>query len=252
MSTPKRRKQNTFKPSSQTVGSLDFFFGKQRTAEKTPKQQDHERAVTEPQHALRLQDASVRMLDDEDVARRLQSQWEEEDRANGGSTAEVGNPGSDVGVAGDDVEGHKKAPAKEESAEGAPVPNSYTPSGHIDDHPPKPERNKADILSLQSAASSQDTVSSTIPFDENPLLFDPSKYLPALRLCWAKEGGDVSYGLLTRCFVLVNSTQSRIKIVDTLVNFLRIIIEGSPESLLPSVRFPAEIPRWCCIAEGSR
>lgn len=249
MSTPKRRKQNTFKPSSQTVGSLDFFFGKQRTTEKTAKQQDHERAVTEPQDALRLQDASVRTLDDdEDVARRLQSQWEEEDRANSGRTAEVGNPGSDVGVAGDDVEGHKNknAPAKEESAQDAPVPNSSTPNGHIEEHPPKPERNKADILSLQSAASSQDTVSSNIPFDENPLLFDPSKYLPDLRVCWAKEGGDASYGLLTRCFVLVNSTQSRIKIVDTLVNFLRIIIEGNPESLLPSVRFPAEILRWCC------
>jgi len=33
----------------------------------------------------------------------------------------------------------------------------------------------------------------------------------------------------------VNSTTSRIKIVDTLVNFLRIIIEGSPTSLLPAV-----------------
>ncbi|KAK5240405.1 hypothetical protein LTR16_010679, partial [Cryomyces antarcticus] len=30
-------------------------------------------------------------------------------------------------------------------------------------------------------------------------------------------------------------TQSRIKIVDTLVNLLRVIIEGDPDSLLPAV-----------------
>lgn len=35
--------------------------------------------------------------------------------------------------------------------------------------------------------------------------------------------------------MLVNSTQSRIKIVDTLVNLLRTIIEGDPDSLLPTV-----------------
>ena len=36
--------------------------------------------------------------------------------------------------------------------------------------------------------------------------------------------------------MLVNSTQSRIKIVDTLVNLLRVIIEADPKSLLPTVR----------------
>jgi DNA ligase-1 len=40
---------------------------------------------------------------------------------------------------------------------------------------------------------------------------------------------------LTRCFILINSTTSRIKIVDTLVNLLRTIIEGDPSSLLPAV-----------------
>ncbi|TAQ87616.1 hypothetical protein B7494_g4066 [Chlorociboria aeruginascens] len=35
--------------------------------------------------------------------------------------------------------------------------------------------------------------------------------------------------------ILFNGTQSRIKIVDTLVNLLRIIIEGDPSSLLPTV-----------------
>ncbi|KAK8034265.1 DNA ligase I [Apiospora rasikravindrae] len=49
------------------------------------------------------------------------------------------------------------------------------------------------------------------------------------------RGGDASYALLTRCFILINGTTSRIKIVDTLVNCLRVIIEADPSSLLPAV-----------------
>lgn len=45
----------------------------------------------------------------------------------------------------------------------------------------------------------------------------------------------LSDALLTRCFVLVSGTSSRIKIVDTLVNCLRVIIEADPDSLLPAV-----------------
>jgi DNA ligase-1 len=67
------------------------------------------------------------------------------------------------------------------------------------------------------------------------LTFDPAKYIPQLQESWASEGGAASYSLLTRCFVLVNSTQSRIKIVDTLVNCIRLLIEADPSSLLPAV-----------------
>jgi hypothetical protein len=91
-------------------------------------------------------------------------------------------------------------------------------------------------LSLQSTGSAEDTISSNLPLDENPLTFDPAKYVIQLHGHWATEGSDASYALLTRCFVLVNSTQSRIKIVDTLVNLLRVIIETDPSSLLPTVR----------------
>jgi DNA ligase 1 len=90
-------------------------------------------------------------------------------------------------------------------------------------------------LSLQSIAASVDTISGSIPFDESPLTFEPEKYVPLLRDHWAKDGGNASYALLTRCFVLVNGTTSRIKIVDTFVNCLRVLIEGDPESLLPAV-----------------
>ena len=91
-------------------------------------------------------------------------------------------------------------------------------------------------LSLQSTASAEDGISSIIPFDESPLTFQAARYVSELRNHWSTDDGAASYSVLTRCFILVNSTQSRIKIVDTLVNFLRVIIEADPESLLPAVR----------------
>lgn len=94
---------------------------------------------------------------------------------------------------------------------------------------------KKATLSLQSSSTLLNTATIKVPFDENPLTFDPLLYLPAFRKEWENYGGATSYGLLVRCFVLVNSTQSRIKIVDTLVNLLRTIIEGDPKSLQPAV-----------------
>ena len=96
-------------------------------------------------------------------------------------------------------------------------------------------------LSLQSTTTSKDTLTESIPLDESPLTFDPAQYIPQLKQHWASEGegegegGSATYALLTRCFVLVSGTTSRIKIVDTLVNCLRLLIEGDPDSLLPAV-----------------
>ncbi|PFH63021.1 hypothetical protein XA68_10433 [Ophiocordyceps unilateralis] len=87
----------------------------------------------------------------------------------------------------------------------------------------------------KGAPPDADVVNSSIPLDEPPLSFDPSKYVPRLKKCWESEGGNASYGLLTRSFVLVSATTSRIKIVDSLVNCLRLLIEGDASSLLPAV-----------------
>jgi len=67
------------------------------------------------------------------------------------------------------------------------------------------------------------------------LAFDSLKYARELKAYWSTEGGNASYALLTRAFILANATTSRIKIVDTLVNFLRVLIEGDPSSVLPAV-----------------
>ncbi|KAL2860474.1 ATP-dependent DNA ligase [Aspergillus pseudodeflectus] len=91
------------------------------------------------------------------------------------------------------------------------------------------------VLSLQSSAGTEDKISLSIPLDQSPLVFEASRYTGELKAHWAAQGGDASYALLTRAFVLANATSSRIKIVDTLVNFLRILIEGDPSSVLPAV-----------------
>ncbi|KAL6721049.1 hypothetical protein ACLMJK_000149 [Lecanora helva] len=242
MSTPtKRRKTNNHKPSPQTVGSLDFFFGKQK-GEIAHKKQDDATSIQEERDGIvPSQDSGGKEhgahdLTDEEYARKLQAEWDLQD---GGPTIANGTDGvdSDVGAKPKEIKsGHALIEAEKNAKKTGDLPikvNGIDSTAH--NEPASEQEAKKDTLSLQSAASAEDAVSSSVPFDENPLTFDPSKYIPSLKSHWATQGGSASYGLLTRCFVLVNSTQSRIKIVDTLVNFLRTIIEGDPESLLPAV-----------------
>ena len=90
-------------------------------------------------------------------------------------------------------------------------------------------------MSLQSMAGAEEAASASTPLDESPLTFEPAKYVPELQRAWAAEGGNASYSLLTRCFVIVGGTTKRIKTVDTLVNCVRLLIEADPSSLLPAV-----------------
>ena len=233
MATPtKRRKTNTYKPSPQTVGSLDFFFGKQRE-DKNPEAQSRQGVRPDLQSGEpRLLDGKVE-LTDEELARKLQLEWNGEDgssesRIDGGINATA------TATIQDEVKGEEGLVEGDHTSTRSLKEDTKEPT-NPDENSSKPAHNQPGTLSLQPPTVSKDTISSTIPFDENPLTFDPSAYIPDLQEEWAQEGGDASYGLLTRCFVLVNGTQSRIKIVDTLVNFLRTIIEGDPGSLLPAV-----------------
>ncbi|KAL2809807.1 ATP-dependent DNA ligase [Aspergillus granulosus] len=143
-------------------------------------------------------------LSDEALARKLQAEWNNE---------------QDV-----------PQPETVDEAEPATAP----------DTPPETDRElkkarSQGVLSLQSSAGTEDTLSLSIPFDQSPLVFDASTYAAELKAHWATQGGNASYALLSRAFVLANATTSRIKIVDTLVNFLRVLIEGDPSSVLPAV-----------------
>ncbi|EDU49163.1 DNA ligase 1 [Pyrenophora tritici-repentis Pt-1C-BFP] len=115
------------------------------------------------------------------------------------------------------------------------VDNASLPNRTIQETSKAAPPKQKNTLSLQSTASEEDTITANIPFDQSPLEFDPQDYIPDLQKHWVADGGHATYALLTRCFILVNSTTSRIKIVDTLVNLLRTIIESDPGSLLPAV-----------------
>ncbi|KAF1828842.1 ATP-dependent DNA ligase [Decorospora gaudefroyi] len=223
MNSPaKRRKKND--GSGLPVRSLDYFFAKQTakaTTKDAPTKPDDEQARTQPDDAE---------LTDEQLARKLQEQWDREDRQQG----QTEEPTSS-----DELYEEAKAPPQIEASNAdtdhnatskSPVPELMSSTA------PKivPSKQK-NTLSLQSTAAEEDTITANIPFDQSPLEFDPSEYLPDLQKHWVTDGGHATYALLTRCFILVNSTTSRIKIVDTLVNLVRTIIEGDPSSLLPAV-----------------
>ena len=232
MASPaKRRKKNDQNSSPQTIRSLDYFFGKQ-AKKPSPKPQDYlstpSSIANEPQSELKHGDD----LTDEELARRLQIQWDQEDSlrntkqddAKGSnpegspqSTEQIVSMGHDTGLIGEvkDNQGSSQRDY-ESSGKGSSIPHEKT-------------------LSLQSNAQTEDNISILLPFDESPLTFEPRRYIADLKEQWQNDGGDATYALLTRCFILVNSTQSRIKIVDTLVNLLRVLIEGDPTSLLPAV-----------------
>ena len=173
-------------------------------------------------------------LTDEQFARKLQAQWDEEDAARG-QTSGVSPAATQDHKEETDLDGHE---GNKEETEGNGLGGKPDVASESVDTKVKPSisGSKGSTLSLQSTGSAEDAITSSIPFDESPLFFEPSKYVADLQSHWAVEGRNASYALLTRCFVLVNSTQSRIKIVDTLVNLLRVIIEGDPSSLLPTVR----------------
>ncbi|KAI4109020.1 MAG: hypothetical protein L6R37_000738 [Teloschistes peruensis] len=237
MATPsKRRKTNSHKDSPQPIRSLDYFFASQKA-----KQQENS-VPAEPRSetygAIGVTQVKKGGEDenstDEQLARKLQEEWDAQDRddlskqSHEKPLSKSNRKSNDALVSEDapnDRSGTVQAAASTSSNLKKAAPNSV--EGTV-----KPARN---TLALQSSASAEDVISSTIPFDESPMSFDPSRFLPDFKKCWADHSGEASYAILTRCFIIVNSTQSRIKIVDTLVNFLRTIIEGDPGSLLPAV-----------------
>ncbi|WAO87882.1 DNA ligase [Fusarium falciforme] len=217
-SPTKKRKLNNGTQSAVPARGLEYFFSKQRqngsASDKTPEAQDKDEAARD----------APENLTDEELARKLQAEWDQEvaNERQADQTGTRSTPSEQNGSRSRD-----ESPAVSELKPPKALPTMLKPSASGD--PKKP------TLGLQSAGMAEDTVSTSIPLDESPLTFEPSKYIPQLKEHWASEGGNASYALLTRCFVLISGTTSRIKIVDTLVNCLRVLIEGDPTSLLPAV-----------------
>ncbi len=211
MSSPaKKRKLNSNQKEVVPSRGLEYFFAKQR--------QTGSASASRPADAI-SGDAAIpsEELTDEQLARKIQAEWNR------------GPEGRDVARA-------------DESSEHGSESRAITPppASSAVTSPTASAQGEASTktLSLQSVAAADGHFSTSLPLDESPLSFEPSQYIPQLKAHWATDGGDASYALLTRCFVLVNGTRSRIKIVDTLVNCLRVLIEGDPSSLLPMVCSP--------------
>lgn len=235
MSTPnKRRKKNDHQPSPLPARGLDFFFGKQRAENGTKPNgnnaSNEEQAQGNATNIGGAVDGVEEELTDEQLARKLQAEWEEEDRRQQQANADIThNEGHSERL--DITANTNEANGDDGSASVETV--DPKPTSHVTN--PFASMRQKGTLSLQSATAEEDTVSHDIPFDQSPLTFDPQKYVADLKKQWDPEGGMATYAMLTHCFVLVNSTQSRIKIVDTLVNLIRTLIEANPESLLPAV-----------------
>ena len=234
MPTPtKRQRKNDYVPSQQPVRSLDFFFSKpkkdQELKSRAAQGSENDPPVRTSPTITPLEEQELgSTLTDEELARKLQEEWNNEDQGGGvdpSSASSVKEPLGDASEAEASTNSQRSTDLEVTKNNGFTKPLATSSVG------------SKNTLSLQSASSTEDSTTTSMPFDEHPLTFDPSKYIPQLREHWAAHGGNASYGLLTRAFVLINSTQSRIKIVDTLVNFLRTIIEGDPDSLLSAVRF---------------
>jgi DNA ligase-1 len=228
-SPSKRRKKND--GSSKPVRKLDFFFAKQNA--KAAATTDNAPRATVESDAPQIVDPSN--LTDEEYARRLQDEWNKEVQ-DAPRVAEQPAKEEEQDSS-DELYRQPSPPAKTKpsSTETKIESRSSPATGSIPMIASAAPQPKSNTLSLQSTAAEEDTITANIPFDQSPLEFEPSNYIPDLQKHWTADGGHATYALLTRCFILVNSTTSRIKIVDTLVNLLRTIIESDPDSLLPAV-----------------
>lgn len=201
-SPAKKRKRNAPESTPQQTRSIASFFQGQAT-KKAEKATNSENELADTAHD------TEQTLSDEALARKLQKEWDEEESSLA-STSQDPEPTT------------------------ASTTTTSTPLVTLTEEP-KSKAHKKNTLSLQSSASTEDTISLSVPLDQSPLTFDAAKYTEELQSHWTVEGGDATYALLTRAFVLANATTSRIRIVDTLVNFLRVLIDGDPSSVLPAV-----------------
>ncbi|ROV96165.1 hypothetical protein VSDG_05002 [Cytospora chrysosperma] len=222
MASPaKKRKLNS--DAKQPSKGLEYFFARQKQNSASPLPEKLEDPVETPVNELEEEEEEE--LTDEQLARKLQAEWDQEE-----AQARQVN-----GTDGDAANAVAAAPVEKTES---PVPSADTPHAPQSPEISPPSAFKQmgkNTLSLQSMAGAEDSTSASIPLDESPLTFDPAKYIPDLQKAWAAEGGNASYSLLTRCFVIVGGTTKRIKTVDTLVNCVRLLIEADPSSLLPAV-----------------
>jgi len=225
-SPAKRRKKNDSTATATKGPNLDFFFGKKRvSAEKSVENPEDKKDI----NAI-LDEADNEGLTDEELARKLQAQWEKEDAQSVPNT----NPIKREIVSAQELDPvtSDHEPMASSIIETGADPNLGTSDIHKSDRKTSSLPEKVAPVLLVSELDWEEGVAA-FPFDQDPLTFDPYAH----KALFDKfPDGRATYSLLTRAFVLINSTRSRIKIVDTLTNLLRTLIANDAQSLLPAVR----------------
>ncbi|KAK6505390.1 hypothetical protein TWF481_007295 [Arthrobotrys musiformis] len=232
-SPAKRRKKNDKTGSPSKGPTLDFFFGRKQPA---------------PSKLKLVSDAeSNEGLTDEELARKLHEQWAKEDALLSASASKDAQAGesSQRSVSAEQEAKDRELARKLQEEEDGERSNSGKEKA-VEDYPPESSKRgeqseppkepapppPADAKIQLENKPEWDKLIDELPFDTDPLSFNPEDYKTLIQ---SLPDGKLSYSLLTRAFVLINSTRSRIKIVDTLTNFLRTAIACDPASLLPAV-----------------
>jgi DNA ligase 1 len=216
---PKSTPRNTPSPSKKrktdstpVKRGVDYFFKKQVEKSQQPPspeqpalfvdshREDQRRKQEEEDERLarQLQDMEGRM----EVARRLTKDYEAADKESNGGKEEP------------TVQEERSLPEpKETDIDSKVLPKTKLASD-----------NSASMTPLEDIYA--------IPLDKDPLQFNPATDASCAQ-SWSP--GKTPYAFLTHSFILINSTRSRLKIVDYLVNTLRVVIHHDPQSLLPLV-----------------
>ena len=260
--SPAKRRKTEITPVKRGV---DFFFRKQEERNAEPKtRSDNEDTSTalflqsdgeddeewqvkkriqeeeDAKFARELQEMEGRReIEDEEFARRLAKDYEMADDENGILDHKIDVKDEDIKDEDDKGEDIKDEHVEEDDLYGRSITprQSATDPLHIKQQNEPSHKHESPVkLTLDNPASTSSTLDEiySIPLDKDPLLFSPTTDA-AIASTWSSSSGGTPYAFLTHSFILINSTRSRLKIVDYLVNTLRVIIHHDPTSLLPLV-----------------
>ncbi|PWN54495.1 ATP-dependent DNA ligase [Violaceomyces palustris] len=156
-----------------------------------------------------------RLKEDEEMARHLEKEWSEENIGDS-----LGTPSDGDLAHPKNVGGRSNVASRTQDADGI---------SHVSSVPTN--NSMVDLDDMDASIEA-------IPFSQDVLAFDPSCIDTS---SWPRANGKEKdrptspYALLTRAFVLVSATRSRLAITTILTNLLRVVRMHDPENLLACV-----------------
>ncbi|KAJ1599629.1 hypothetical protein NDA14_006930 [Ustilago hordei] len=182
--------------------------------------------------AVSVEEYRARMQEDEEMARRLHSEWS-------GETIQSSNDLNGSNQAGSFVPSRRRTPSRTSSSptrEDLSTPffprkkAPSTPSSPSNKSLPTPKT--VDLAALDASIQA-------IPLGDDIFVFDPWAVDTSIWPTIVGKGGELTpttpYALLTHAFVTITATRSRLTITTLLTNLLRTVRAHDPDSLLPTV-----------------